>query len=65
MQRGGAEARDTAWLGLMDLGRLAIRKRKGNNFRLLRLRPGQETVSGETQVSSSPSSDAPESRRTP
>lgn len=56
MQRGGAEARGTGWLGLMDFDQLAIRKRNGNNFRQLRLGPNQELVSGEKQVDSSPSS---------
>lgn len=49
----------------MDFGRLAIRKTYRNNFMLLRLDPGQETVSGEKQVDTSPSSEAPESRPTP
>lgn len=65
MQRGGAEARNTGWLQLMDFGRSAIRKRNSNNSRLLRLGAGQETVSGEKQVDRSPSSQAPESRPTP
>lgn len=48
MRRGGAEARDTGWLGLVDFGHLAIRKTNKNNCMLLRLDPGQETVWGET-----------------